>query len=314
MRSSIGVAVNAVLPMFLIIGSGYLLRRMRWLDTPELQKFNMVGFRLFLPCHLFMTIYRADFQQSVPPDYLALIVGCTLLVFLLSALLTVPVKDPSQRGVIIQGVFRSNFILIGIPLVAYLCGEESAAATSAIIAVIVPLFNILAVVSLCVFRGEKVPFLKLFRDILTTPLIVGSIFGFSVRLLRLPLDRFPPLVSALDSFSQIATPLLLFILGASFQVSSIPKYARQLSFTLLGRLVLAPLLAISIGIFMGFRGLYLAILLAVFGSPCASSSYTLAQQMGGDRDLAGSIVVAGTALSCLTMSIWIVFLKEYGLL
>lgn len=314
MRSSISVAVNAVLPMFLIIGSGYLLRRMRWLDSPELQKFNMVGFRLFLPCHLFMTIYRADFQKSVPLDYLALIAACTLLIFLLSALLTIPVKDAAQRGVIIQGVFRSNFILIGIPLVTYLCGEESAAATSAIIAVIVPLFNILAVTSLCVFRGDKVPLSKLARDILTTPLIVGSILGFSVRLLRLPLDRFPALLSALDSLSQVATPLLLFILGASFQVSSIAKYTRQLSFALLGRLFLAPLLAVSAGILMGFRGQYLAILLAVFGSPCASSSYTLAQQMGGDKELASGIVVAGTALSCLTMSIWIVFLKQYGLL
>ena len=314
MHNSVSVAVNAVLPMFLLIGSGYLLRRMRWLDTPELQKFNMVGFRLFLPCHLFMTIYRADFQKSVPPEYLALIVVCVLLIFLLSVLLTIPVKDAAQRGVMIQGVFRSNFILIGIPLVTYLCGEESAAATSAIIAVIVPLFNVLAVTSLCVFRGEKIPFRKLLKDILTTPLIVGSIFGFSVRLLHIPLDRFPALLAALDSFSQIATPLLLFILGASFQISSLSKYARQLSFVLLGRLVLAPFLAISAGILMGFRGLYLAILLAVFGSPCASSSYTLAQQMGGDKDLASGIVVAGTALSCFTMSIWIVFLKQHGLL
>lgn len=314
MRSSISVAVNAVLPMFLIIGAGYLIRRARWLDTPDLQKFNMVGFRLFLPCHLFMTIYRADFQKSVPWSYLALIVSCTLLIFLLSVLFTAPVKDSSQRGVIIQGVFRSNFILIGIPLVTYLCGAESAAATSAIIAVIVPLFNILAVVSLCVFQGKRVPLLRILRDILTTPLIVGSILGFSVRLLRLPLDRFPPLVSALDSFSLIATPLLLFILGASFQLSSLSKYTRQLFFTLLGRLLLAPLLAISAGILMGFRGQHLAILLAVFASPCASSSYTLAQQMGGDTELAGGIVVAGTALSCLTMSVWIILLKQCGLL
>lgn len=314
MRSSISVAVNAVFPMFLIIGSGYLLRRMRWLDTPELRKFNMVGFRLFLPCHLFMTIYRADFQKSIPLNYLALIVACTLLILLLSVLLTIRTKDAAQRGVIIQGVFRSNFILIGIPLVTHLCGEESAAATSAIIAVIVPLFNVLAVMSLCVFRGESVPFPTLIKDILTTPLIVGSIFGFSVRLLHLPLDRFPALLSALDSFSQIATPLLLFILGASFQLSSISKYARPLSFALLGRLILAPLLAISAGVFMGFRGQDLAVLLAVFGSPCASSSYTLVQQMGGDKELAGGIVVAGTALSCLTMSLWIVILKQYGLL
>lgn len=314
MRSSIIIAVNAVLPMFLIIGSGYLLRRMRWLEPPELQKFNMVGFRLFLPCHLFMTIYRADFRESVPLRYLALIIACTLLLFLLSAFLTLPTKDAAQRGVIIQGIFRSNFILIGIPLVTYLCGEESAAATSAIIAVIVPLFNILAVMSLCIFRGGSVSLSKLVKDILTTPLIVGSILGFSVRLLRLPLDRFPALISTLDSFSQIATPLLLFILGASFQVSSIFKYERQIAFALFGRLILAPLLAISAGVFMGFRGHHLAILLAVFGSPCASSSYTLAQQMGGDKELAGGIVVAGTALSCLSLSLWIVILKQSGLL
>lgn len=314
MQNHISIAINAVLPMFLIIGTGYLVRRAGRLDEADLQKFNEVGFRLFLPCHLFMTIWRADFRSTIPPSFMVLVVACTLLVFLLAAVFTQPMKGSPQRGVLIQGIFRSNFILIGIPLITYLCGEESSSATSVVISVIVPLFNVLAVTALCVFKGERVSLRKVLKDILTTPLVLGSILGFSARLLQLPLDSFPPLMSALNSLSQIATPLLLFILGASFQSSGVSRYKGLLSICLIVRLVIVPFFAMLTGSLMGFRGQYLCILLAVFGSPCASSSYILAQQMGGDVELAEDIVVIGTAVSCFSMSVWITVLKQLALI
>ena len=77
-----------------------------------------------------------------------------------------------------------------------------------------------------------------------------------------------------------------------------------------GKLVAYPLLFIALAILMGFRDAHLAVLLTVFGSPIAVSSFTMAQQMGGDDKLAGQLVVFSSLLSVFTMFLFIFGLKE----
>ena len=61
-------------------------------------------------------------------------------------------------------------------------------------------------------------------------------------------------------------------------------------------------------------GTSLCAVLVVFGTPVAVNSYNMALQMDGDADLAGGIVLLTTALSCLTLFLWIWLLKTLCLL
>ena len=56
----------------------------------------------------------------------------------------------------------------------------------------------------------------------------------------------------------------------------------------------------------------LLVLLALFGSPAAVSSFIMAQQMDGDGDLAGQLVVLGSLCSIITMFIWIFIAAAAG--
>ena len=58
----------------------------------------------------------------------------------------------------------------------------------------------------------------------------------------------------------------------------------------------------------------LAVLTALFCSPTAVSSFTMAQQMGGDSELAAGLVAVGSACSVLTVFLWIFCFKQLGLL
>jgi len=58
----------------------------------------------------------------------------------------------------------------------------------------------------------------------------------------------------------------------------------------------------------------LAVLIAVFASPTAVSSYPMAQQIGGDTDYAAAQVVFTTALSSLTVFLWVFAAKAAGFL
>lgn len=150
------ISANAVLPMCLIMALGYGTRRLGWIRREEISVINKIAFRIFLPCLLYYNVYCSDLSGSFDPLLMAYAVGGVLLTFGLAigyTLLTE--KLPERRGVMIQGMFRSNYVIMGIPVATALLGSDQLGTVSILIAVVVPLFNMLAVVVLEVFRGQK---------------------------------------------------------------------------------------------------------------------------------------------------------------
>lgn len=79
------------------------------------------------------------------------------------------------------------------------------------------------------------------------------------------------------------------------------------------RLVLAPLIMVTAAVKLGFTGEALACILVVFAAPVAVSSISMAQQMDGDEQLAAQLVVISSALSLLTLFVWIFSLGYFNL-
>ena len=112
----------------------------------------------------------------------------------------------------------------------------------------------------------------------------------------------------------MATPLGLVILGTSISLPSVKENTKRLIWILGGKLIVIPIIVLSIAIAMGFRGGELVIILAVFASPTAISSYPMAVEMGHDGDLAAQIVMFGTIACIFTMFLFIFALKQLGVL
>ncbi len=308
------VAVNAVLPSFLIIALGLLIRRRGKLDDTSLGKFNSVAFRVFLPCQVFRSIYDAPIGEVFDAKlviftFVGLIVSGGIS--LATAVLTE--KRGDRRGVMAQGMFRGNYVLLGIPLLESLFGGSATGLASLMIAVNIPLYNVLSVVFLEMFAGGKINLRKMLRDIALNPLIDATLVALLAKAVNLPVYAFPAFASALKSLAAVATPLCLFILGASFAPAGIKDYARSLWITVAFKLVVIPALALACAAAIGIRGVGLGVVMMSFGPPTAVNSYTMARELGGDSELAASIVVVDTALSCLTLFGWIVLLRTLGL-
>ena len=82
---------------------------------------------------------------------------------------------------------------------------------------------------------------------------------------------------------------------------------------MIGRLIAVPAIALTCGVLAGFRDVALVTLVAIFAAPTAVSSFTMAQQMDSDGELAGACVIFSSMFSCLTMFGWIFALKSFGL-
>lgn len=294
------ISANAVLPMCLVMALGYGTRRLGWLRREEISTINKIAFRIFLPCLLYYNIYCSDLSGSFDPLLMAYAVGGVLLTFGLAlgyTLLTE--KLPERRGVLIQGMFRSNYVIMGIPVATALLGADQLGTVSILIAVIVPLFNMLAVVVLEVFRGQKPKPLHILGQIAKNPLVIGSVLGILTLVAGIRLPHI--LEQTIQSVSAIASPLQLFLLGAFFQFSGLKTYRRELVTVSIAKLIVSPGLFLGLGALLGFRGVAFVSLIGIFASPTAVNSFTMAQQMGGDAELAGDIVVTTSAASILTM-------------
>ena len=217
------------------------------------------------------------------------------------------VRVPAQRGVVIQGLYRSNFVLIGLPLAASLVGEQNVGSSAVLMAVVVPLYNVLAVIVLSVNSGEKPSVRRLLLDVMKNPLILGTVAGVLVLLLGLKLPA--PLETVASQVTQTASAMLLILLGAFFEFGGLRRFRRMLIWVAAGRLLFFPAVLLGLAAALGFRGPDFAALIGMSASCTAAASFTMAQQMGGDAELAGDIVVVTSALCPLTLFFWCYLFK-----
>ena len=162
-----------------------------------------------------------------------------------------------------------------------------------------------------VFRGQKPKPLHILGQIAKNPLVIASVLGVLALAANIRLPYI--LEKTVQSVSGIASPLQLFLLGAFFQFSGLRRYARELTAVVAAKLIVFPGLFLGLGALLGFRDAAFVSLLGVFASPTAVNSFTMAQQMGGDAELAGDTVVVTSAVSMLTMFLWVFLFKSLGM-
>lgn len=308
------ISLNVVLPLFITMVLGYFLRKKNFIDKKSLNALNNVVFKIFLPLYLFTSVYKTNLEGVVNPKLILFsIIGLTILFIILCLIIPFIEKDNKKIGVMIQGIFRSNFVIFGFPIAESLFPESEMAKVAVLIAVIIPIFNVLAVISLEMYRnGRNINIGKILRGIMKNPLIIGTALGIIALFLNI---RFPSAVEKTASnIARMATPLSLMILGGTVEFTELKNYYKQVSIVVISKLILVPLIVIPIAVYFGFRDIEILILLIMFGAPTAVSSFSMAQQMDGDAELAAQIVIFTTLGCILTFFIGIFTLKELYLI
>lgn len=315
MAESFWIAVNAVVPFLCYLALGYGARRMGATDVPFLNRLTKLIFSVMFPFMTFNNIYAAS-RKSVPSGTLLLFVGVAILAVEALGLWVVPklVRENRRRGVIIQALYRSNFVLFGIPLATTLYGADRSSVAAMLAAEVLTIYNITSVVILELFntQGGKIKIKSLLGKLIRNPMLQGCCAGLVFFFLRIKLPKC--LESPIASFANMTTPLAMFALGGTMEFRAIRKNAGALLRTLGWKLLLIPLALVGIGYGMGLRGIELFLVVAVFGTPVASGSYPMAMNMGGDGELAGQLVFTSTVVSVLTLFGWIFTMSCLGLL
>ena len=307
-------SVNAVLPLFMVMIFGLVLRRLNIIDPTGAKQMNAVLFNFALPVRLFLDVYRSDFFALWDVQLISFTVGSLLIFFFISWFAGVKFMPTREmKGAFVQACFRSNYAIIGIPLVTSIMGFTPPAAVI-VTTFVVPLFNILAVFILTFYSGEAVSTKKILVQtavgLSKNPLIIGVLTGIVFSLASVPL----PVVmeSTLFYISDLSAPLALMVIGASMNFA---KARERLSPTLIAsgiKLILMPLLLLPFAFLAGISDEGIVILFVLYAAPTAISSYVMAYYMGSDEHLTANIILFTSMMSIFTYTLGVFALRMMG--
>jgi predicted permease len=307
-----------VLPLFMLIATGYILKQLRFVSEPFLSEMNKFVFKFPLPLMLFQNIRNA-FDGSLVILFntrliLSAFIGIILVIIILLIVIPLFGRRRATTGSLIQGIFRSNFIIYGLPLATSMYGDKAIIPISMLLGMVIPVYNISAVIVLTVFSETKssssIPFALIIKNIFKNPLILACIAGFVAGKLNV---QFPVFIDKpVDEIAKIATPLALLVMGGLFKFRGLMNNFMTVFAAAMSKLVIIPLIAMIVFVAMGFRELELAALLCLFATPTAVVSFIMAENMGCDGEISAHIVVLSTALSSVTIFLFIFVLKTMG--
>lgn len=320
-------ALGAVAPIILLVAIGYLLRRIGLLKPDLARAANKLVFRVFLPVTLFLNVYKIENLGDIEFGYMAYALIVIFILFLLALGLSFAVTGHRERrGPFVQVSFRSNYALVGLPLAGSLFGAKGMMVATLLSAASIPLFNVLAVISLSLFGGgEKKPSVKkILLGIVKNPLIIGIATGLvflGIRALfvhlgvSFRLTDIAPIYTVLEYLSDLSTPLALLVLGAQFEFSAVKALRREIIAGTVARTVVAPLIGVGAAYLFfrnAFTGAHFAAFVALFATPVAVSSLPMAQEMENDAVLAGQYVVWTTIVSAFSIFLASFLLRAAG--
>ncbi len=308
-----GQLLEVVLPVFLVIGAGYLAVWRGLFTDAAVDGLMVFTQRFAIPCLLFSGIATLDLAQDFDLRLLAsFYVGSTTCFFIgmfgARALFARPWPDCVAIG--FSALF-ANTVLLGLPIMERAYGADALGPNYAIIALHAAWCYFLGITTMEIVKaGGSAPgplIRTVARAMFRNPLMIGVALGFVVNLTDFTIPTVA--TDALNLMIRAALPAALFGLGGVLYRYKPEGDMKVIAFLCALSLILHP--AITYGLGRGVTGLSdpqlrSAVITAAMAP--GVNSYLFADMYGAARRVAASTVLIGTALTVITASIWLAIL------
>ena len=307
-------SLNATIPIFLMMLLGMLFRKLGWMDEVFAAKMNKFVFLVPLPVLLFEQLATVDFSEVWDIKFILFCFVVTAISITISTLISLLWKDRSIKGEFIQATYRSSAALLGIAFIQNIYGTVGMAPLMIIGSV--PLYNVMAVVVLSVFKPgnnsfDKALVKKTLKGIATNPIIIGIVAGFVWSALKLSMPSI--LHKTVSSIGATATPMGLMSMGATFEMKKATSKMKPTLVAVFMKLVGFCAVFLPMAALLGFRNEEMIAILVMLGSATTVSSFVMARSMGHEGTLSSGVIMMTTLLSAFTLTMWLDVLRSFGL-
>lgn len=309
-------SLHATIPIFLVMVGGYFFKQIKMVDEHFVKVLNSFNYKVTLPILLLTDIAEADFYAVWDTKFVLFCFLVTLLcISVITVLAKIFIKDKGIMGEFIQASYRGSAAVLGVAFIQNIYGSSSIAPL--MILATVPLYNVAAVMILSFTAPgstglDKNNFKKSLKGIATNPIIIGIFLGMVISMTRIKIPFI--LDKTLHNFSVLATPLALIGLGAGFEGKKAIAKIKPTLICSLTKLFIMPAIFLPFAAMLGFRDEKMVAILIMLGAPTTASTYIMSKNMGHEGVLSSSCVVATTFLSSIFITLWLYFLKLYGLI
>lgn len=284
------------------------------MDEVFAAKMNKFVFLVPLPVLLFEQLATVDFSEVWDIKFILFCFVVTAISITISTLISLLWKDRSVKGEFIQATYRSSAALLGIAFIQNIYGTAGMAPLMIIGSV--PLYNIMAVVVLSVFKPgnnsfDKALVKKTLNGIVTNPIIIGIVAGFVWSALKLPMPSI--LHKTVSSIGATATPMGLMSMGATFEMKKATSKMKPTLVAVFMKLVGFCAIFLPMAALLGFRNEEMIAILVMLGSATTVSCFVMARNMGHEGTLSSGVIMMTTLLSAFTLTMWLDVLRSFGL-
>ena len=305
--------IKVVAPVFFLVALGYLLKKVNIVDSKFVDITSKFVFNVSLPALVFIKISEIPVQDVLRGGEILFVCLGILVIFGISWFIAYRVSDKGEdRGVFIQGSYRSNFAIVGLAIIGNMYNSDAVGHASLLLAFAMPIWNILAVIALTIplQKERSINTGEMLFEIIRNPLLLAVIAALPFSYWQIEIDE--TLFKTANYLAVVALPLALIGIGATLTPASIFTATGKAHLASLLKIVVFPLLVTSVAILVGYRGETLGILFILFGTPTAIVSFIMANAMGGNTKLAGNIIAITTLGSVFTIAFGLFVLKIYN--
>lgn len=302
-----------VLPIFLIAFLGSIIRR-KWLTSDEFWRgLEKLSFYILFPAMLFEHTSKVDFSGTEFMRLtLALIIANLIIATILIIYQSKNEYDRIQFTSVFQGATRyNNYIFFAVG--AALFGDEGLRIIATISPYLLILTNITAVMSFAHYipkNGSRLTkrksLLLMVRSIGANPFVLASIAGVNFNYFQIVLNS--GVEKTIHNLSDSALAIGILIVGAGIKLKIKPGHFKQIVATSGVKLILMPIVTFLVLWVMKITGTTKSVGILFSCLPCASSSYILSRQLGGDPETMSSIITFTTIFSILSLSMLVYIL------
>lgn len=304
------------MPTTIVLFSGYILYRKNILTDVFLDQGDKLCFSFLIPILVFYNIYQGKQYEISYAQYRKVILFAygVVLSSAIVGMLLIPrlIKIKEKIPVVIQSMYRGNFMLYGLPFSQQLGGNECLMLATAMTAATLPILNIIAIFQFSYYtEGDKNVWRTAIFKTLKNPILLGIMLGFLFQKADWNLTQ--SLEMVVSDLAKTATPLAFLLLGGRFRWRSWQKNRRLLGVILLSKLCVLPIIYLPICYFVLHMNRVELIPVFIFlAAPSAVTTYQLAGQYGADVKLAGDVVIYSLLFSTITIFLLTFFLKTLG--
>lgn len=299
------------MPVCLLVCLGVLLRRWAIIDSAFIDVSSSLVFKVTLPTLIFLAI--ADMHINPAEQFwlmlfvaIAILATCAFSYFW-AWLIKLPREDLSA---FVQASFRSNLGIVGIAMVVYAFGDDGIRTGALVLAVGVPMYNLISVVILA--QGQSVSITEQCQLILRNPLIIAIMLAIPFSIWSIPLPS--TLRSTAESLGNMTLPLALISIGGSLSWVEFHKANKTTAHIMLLKLGVFPGLILGAGLMFGLPELELSVIVIMLASPTAAAAFVMARNMGGNATLTANAIALTTLGALITTGAYFYVLRLLSLL